>query len=132
MPKPIESSPIDLKFCTQVINDITNLFQFPESDSNLFIKNSTFDRTFRKSSIFQLLPKCVELSYGLPNPNPYIRRSTKSPYEAIDIIKIPFRRRFLKSQLSGQLFPFKLLNKNCSFNLFPNLPKIKLDHTRGS
>ena len=40
MTKPIKSCPIDLKICTQVIFDIMDLFQLPESKSDPDIKNS--------------------------------------------------------------------------------------------
>ena len=115
-PKRIKSIWNDFKFFTQVIIDLMELFSFLDLKSDLVIKNSTFDRSFRKSSIFQLLPTCVELSYGLPNPNPNMLLSPKLPYVAIDIIKPLFQSHLVKSQLLGQLFPFKLQNENFSFN----------------
>ena len=47
MPKPIKSRPIDLKFCTQVTFDITDLLQLPESKSDPDIKKSTPGQTFQ-------------------------------------------------------------------------------------
>ena len=51
MSKPIKSSPIDLNYCTQVIIDITDLLQLPESESDPDIKKSTPGQNAKKSNL---------------------------------------------------------------------------------
>jgi len=91
VPKPIKSRSIDLKFCTQVITDITDLLQLPESKSDPDIKNSTPGQTFQNLPIFQLSPINAEMTYGPPNKYPDTLLRPKLLYGAIETFKTPFR-----------------------------------------
>jgi len=61
-----------------------------------------------KLQLFQLSPKCLNLPYEPPNPNPEARLCPKSPYEAVQITQNPFRGRLLKNPIPVKFLPFKL------------------------
>ena len=59
-PFPIKSTHNDAKFCVQVLNDVTDLLQLPELESEYHIKNSILGQTFQKlqiSNFRQMTPK---------------------------------------------------------------------------
>jgi len=104
MPKPIKSTPINLKFCTHVINDTMDLIQLPKPKSNpgKHKVNSRLDFSISKTSNFStfvilslnLLRTSKSLSGHQLKPNLELRNSfwnipgTKPTTPACYIIEI--------------------------------------------
>lgn len=125
MPKPIKSYPIDLKFCTQVIFDITDLLQLLESQSDPDIKKSTLGKTSQKNlriSIFShMTPKWPRTSEFTSDRAPNSRITIRSYSQTQN----PKRTSITLKCTSIQTYEisFKILTSTIGAKTFPGLPK---------
>jgi len=97
------------------------MFKFSKSNFDPDINKINSRLNFLKIFYFRTFAKVCQIALQTSK--------SKVPYEAIDIIKIPFLSRLLKSQTPVNSFHLGFLNKNCSSNLILYHPKTKLDHT---
>jgi len=123
--KLIKSRPIDFKFCTQVIFDITNLLQLSELDSDPDIKKSISGQTSQKPSKFLSLAKWLQ-----NDPRISEFTSDRAPNSRITIrsysqTRNPKRTSITLKCTSTQTYEIssKMLTSTIGAKTFPGLPK---------